>query len=511
MSKNQVYSLTVIFFIFLGFLATSNTNGADWWPFGKDKKSEQSKPANTAEIIVNEAPLSRDTKLTTSFSPIIKQAGPSVVTVKTTKVVELSSQGMHPFFFHFFGQPNPGGRQGTPNQPKKRKEGGLGSGVIVSKEGYILTNNHVIDGVDEIMIGLPGEDQELEAEVVGTDPRTDIAVLKLKSAKEGLPTSILGNSDHIEVGDIVLAIGTPLGLSQTVTMGIISATGRDNIGITRGGYEDFIQTDASINRGNSGGALIDAEGRVIGINTAILSQSGGNIGIGLAVPINMARSIMEQIIETGKVVRGFLGINGDSLTPELAESFGVDQSQGVVITKIVEDTGAEKAGLKRGDIILKVNDESIKDFQELRRKIASYKPGEKIKMSVVQDGKKKDVNIELSEFPEESAVASNSSSEKSRESDELFKGVKVKEIDKQIRGQLQAPDDVGGVVVMEIDAASDAYDAGLRRGHIIQEIGSTEVSNTKEAFSAVKNLSGSKARILVWGGGAFRYLIVPVK
>src|SRR5713101_4186123 len=309
----------------------------------------------TVPIVVNEAPLARETRMTSSFAPVVKRVAPSVVNVFTTKTVRNQYPEMmpfpdDPFFRRFFGEPF-GGEQPR-RQPRKFKERSLGSGVVVTKDGYILTNNHVVDGADEVKVSLAKDKKEYTAKIAGRDPKTDIAVLKIEA--KDLPFVTFADSDKIEVGDVVLALGNPFGIGQTVTMGIVSAVGRGGMGIEA--YEDFIQTDAAINPGNSGGALIDAEGRLIGINTAIVSRSGGNQGVGFAVPISMARYVMDRITTEGKVTRGFLGINIQPLTPALAKEFNLpDESSGVLVGGASPDSAAEKAGLKDGDVILEFN------------------------------------------------------------------------------------------------------------------------------------------------------------
>src|SRR5437660_2523903 len=323
---------------------------------GRFDRSENRRP--TVSIAVNDSPLERQTKFTTSFAPVVKKVAPSVVNVFTTKTVrnpmpEITPFFDDPFFRRFFGSPF--GDDGGRRQPRTFKERSLGSGVIVTKDGYILTNNHVVDGADEIKVARDKDKKQFTAKVIGRDPRTDIAVLKI-DAKD-LPFITFADSDKIEVGDVVLALGNPFGIGQTVTMGIVSATGRGGLGIED--YEDFIQTDAAINPGNSGGALVNPEGRLVGISTAILSRSGGNQGIGFAIPANMARSVMDQIIHGGKVSRAFLGVLIQPVTPDLAKAFKLGKSEGALISDVSATSPAELAGLKAGDIVTKVDDQTI--------------------------------------------------------------------------------------------------------------------------------------------------------
>lgn len=488
------------------------TFAADWWPFGGDKESKTEKSKNnTAEVIINEAPVSRDTKLTTSFSEVIKQASPAVVSIKTSSYV--SNQRMHPLLREFFKMPeqqNNGQRQLRPR--------GIGSGVIVSKDGYILTNNHVIEGADEILIDFADkDDKEYPATIVGIDPRTDLAVLKL-DMNEDLPAATLGNSDQLEVGDIVLAIGNPFGLGQTVTMGIISATGRNQVIPRQSGvlYQDFIQTDASINQGNSGGALVDAEGRLIGINTAIFSRTGENLGIGFAVPIKLARNVMEQLIESGKVSRGYIGVNIDEVSEDLAESFGLDSDRGALITKIEEDSPADKAGLKHGDIILKVGDTDILTVSDLLLSVSQETPGTVVDVVISRNGKEQTIPVTLTERPDETARSMENKEENNAEEEEaggkLFTGIRIQDITTQARNQLKLPDEIKGAIITNVSPDSPGARAGLKRGMVILEISAGNTTKTIEdadtAIKFSKTVKNKIARLYVYDNGAYRYFVL---
>jgi serine protease Do len=332
--------------------------------------SDHARP--TPKLNVQENPISRDTKFTTSFAPVIKKVAPSVVNIYSTKIVKEGQRMIpfsdDPFFRRFFGDQFDDSRR-----PRAREEQSLGSGVIISEDGYILTNNHVVEGADEIKVVLADDRKEFEAKVVGTDPQTDVAVVKVEG--KGLPAITIADSDQLEVGDVVLAIGNPFGVGQTVTTGIVSATGR-GVGILgREGYEDFIQTDASINPGNSGGALVDAEGRLVGINTAILSRGGGNQGVGFAVPADLARYVMERIVKDGKVVRAYLGVWMQPITPELAKEFGLaPDTSGVLVSQVLPDGPAARAGLKDGDAIIEFNGKKVTDSRHLRLVVAQMAP-----------------------------------------------------------------------------------------------------------------------------------------
>ena len=311
-----------------------------------------------------------------SYADAVKRAAPAVVNIYTTKTVVRRSDAIldDPLFRRFFGD------QFTTR--RKQTQTSLGSGVIISPQGYVLTNNHVVEDADEIELML-SDGRTIQAQVVGTDPETDLAVLKVDA--EELPAVVVGASDALQVGDVVLAIGNPYGVGKTVTLGIVSATGRNHLGINT--FEDFIQTDAAINPGNSGGALINAHGELVGINTAIFSRSGGSQGIGFAIPVSLAQDVMTQIIESGQVTRGWLGIEVQDLSPALAESFGLDQTQGVLIAGVIREGPAHRAGIRPGDIIIALEDQPITGTGDALKTIARHKPGEPIRVKALRQGK----------------------------------------------------------------------------------------------------------------------------
>jgi len=323
-----------------------------------------------------------------SYADAVERTSASVVNIYTAKIVTERRNPLQddPFFRRFFGD--------TPSTPRKRLETSLGSGVIVSPQGYILTNNHVIQGADEIRVILANGETP-SATIVGTDPDTDLAVLKINYVK--LPAITIGQSNALRVGDVVLAIGNPFGVGKTVTMGIVSATGRTQLGINT--FENFIQTDAAINPGNSGGALINANGKLVGINTAIFSRSGGSQGIGFAIPASLARNIMQQIIEHGRVLRGWLGIEAQDLTPSLAESLGFESTEGVLIAGVLNNGPADKAQLKAGDIIVTINFKPIVNSRDSLNKIASFAPGTKITLGIIRQGEKIEIQSVVGERP----------------------------------------------------------------------------------------------------------------
>jgi Do/DeqQ family serine protease len=329
-----------------------------------------------------------------SYADIVSKATPAVVTIHSQMRSRQPQQFPFmddPFFRRFFGER---GQQQAPNQPVRQ---GLGSGVIVREDGYILTNHHVIDGADKIEVDL-NDNRSLQAQVVGSDPPSDLAVLKVNAG--GLPTLVLGDSDRTRVGDVVLAIGNPLGVGQTVTMGIISAKGRQT-GLSNGSFEDFLQTDAPINRGNSGGALVSTNGELIGINSQILSPSGGSIGLGFSIPSNMARNVLDQLINTGKVRRGQLGIVVLPIPSQEASKLGVTQGPGVVVYQVQSGSGADRAGLKAGDVITGLNGQAVTDPNSFRNAIASTQPGTEITLTVKRDGSERQVRATLGEFTAE--------------------------------------------------------------------------------------------------------------
>src|SRR5436190_6481183 len=377
--------------------------------FTQKDKAESAK--SVPNVPVDERPIARDAGSHNSFAPLVKKVTPAVVKVLTTTKMHNTSfssdgnSGPEDLLRRFFGDDFNGNmmpRQGRRNFNMPRQTG-LGSGVIVTKDGFILTNNHVVDGADEVKVVMT-DGREFTAKVIGRDPKSDVAIIKI-DAKD-LSAVQMADSDKVEVGDIVLAVGNPFGIGQTVTTGIVSATGRGGaIGLD---YEDFIQTDAAINPGNSGGALVDAEGRLIGVNTAILSRTGGNQGVGFAIPANLARSVMDQIIEKGKVERGFLGVKLQDLTPEFAQQFNVpENSSGALIAEVTEKSAAAEAGLKSGDVIIELNGSPVKDGRALQLMVGRLAPGDKVAVKILRDGKEKTMTVTLKEMPEEKLASAN--------------------------------------------------------------------------------------------------------
>ena len=472
-------------------------------PFRRIKSPESPSPA---KIVVETSPVSRETRFTTSFAPVVQKAAPSVVNIYTTKLVRERRESLpffnDPLFRHFFGDPWEG-------QPRTRREQSLGSGVIVTEDGYILTNNHVVDQADEIKVALQGTSQTYTAQLIGTDPQTDIAVIKINAEK--IPAITIADSDKLEVGDVVLAIGNPFGVGQTVTMGIVSATGRGGFGIVD--YEDFIQTDASINPGNSGGALVDAEGRLVGINTAILSRTGGNQGVGFAVPINMARGVMERIITDGKVIRSYLGVGIQDLTPELAREFDARSDRGALVGEIWPNTPAAEAGIKPGDIITEINGRKINDSRGLRLIVALTPPGTKSTLKLLRGGKEMTVEVTVREMPKKGMQPPTSRERPPAPRPEstggLLRGIEVANLDSRWRDQFEIPPHIQGALVMNVDTGSPAYAAGLRPGDVIMEINRQPVRNSQEAVALSRDAeNGEKVLLRVWSNGGTRFVVL---
>jgi serine protease Do len=436
------------------------------------------------------------------FAPVVKKVLPEVVSVSSTKVSKIPTdfQGQlpdDPLFRQFFGKSNPG--FGTPGESPEQREQGLGSGVIMTQDGYILTNNHVVDGASQVQVTL-ADKRQFKARIIGADPKADLAVLKIDASN--LPSITVGDSSKVQVGDYALAIGNPFGVGETVTMGIVSATGRTNLGIEQ--YENFIQTDAPINPGNSGGALVNDRGELIGINTAIIAHgSQGNQGIGFAIPVDMARNVMEQLVKTGKVTRAYLGIVPQDVTPAMAKAFGNDETQGALVGDVSPNSPAQKGGLERGDIILEVNGKPVADSNDLRMTISMMQPDSDVKLRVFHNGTQRDVAIHLSELPTETA----SVKPQGEHAQSSLSGVSVENIDSQSAQDLKLPANTQGVVVTDVDPASQAADAGLHPGDVIQEVNHKPVKNTSD-FEQALHSSKEANLLLVNRHGSTMFLAV---
>ena len=448
-------------------------------------------------IQVETTPVNRDARLGASFAPVVKKAASGVVNIYSTRIVHerLMRNPLlnDPFFRHFFGNRLP-----NDDRERIRREQSLGSGVIVSPDGYILTANHVVDGADEIKVSFGENRTEYAARIIGTDPPTDVAVLKI-DAKD-LPALTLADSDQLEIGDIVLAIGNPYGLSQTVTMGIVSALGRNGIaGFNQ--YQDFIQTDAAINPGNSGGALVDAQGRLVGINTAIISRSGGNQGIGFAVPINLAFHVMERLISGGgKVARGYLDISLQDLDAGLAKQFNLPDQGGALVDDVTFGTPAEKAGFKSGDVIVVFNGKEVSDAHSLILSVAECSPGSLATVKLLRNGHPNVVTVKLAGLPleaEPKESVRNDSGFDSSKTDALS-GVTVHDLNQDVRQQLGVPDDIQGALMTDVNQDSNSAGAGLQRGDVIVEINRQPVRNAADAVRLGRQAKGGQILLRVW-------------
>jgi len=468
------------------------------------------------KLNLQDSSLNSEVKATTSLAPVIKKASPSVVSIYTTTNIRDRGQANpflnDPLLRRWFGEEF--GSRAFP--PQRRTQNNLGSGVIVSPEGYVLTANHVVDGADEIAVAL-ASGEECKAKVIGTDPPTDIAVLRIES-KKGLPAAVLADSDKLEVGDLVLAMGNPFDVGQTVTRGIVSAVGRGGFRIS--GYENFIQTDAAINPGNSGGPLLDAQGRVVGINTAIISAGGGFNGVGFAVPMNMARFVMERLIRDGQVSRGYLGVHMQPLTPDLAKEFGLPEgSVGVLVGGVEPDSAAEKAGVKGGDLIVEVAGKKVVDPRNLQLIVSQTAPGTKVNIKVLRsnDGKKpveKVLSASLGDLPTEFSGLPKRRPGQPEEADlDALDGVEVTDLDARTRKELGAPSSLRGAIVTGVDPASNSAEAGLRTGDIIVEINRQPVASAEEVVTLSNRVKSDKILLRIWSGGrglpgGTRYLVV---
>lgn len=387
-------------------------------------------------------------------------------------------------------------------EPREHRGGGQGSGVIVTQDGYVLTNNHVIEGAKTVTVTLPDK-REFTGRIVGSDPKSDIAVVKIDGTQ--LPTVSWGDSSRLQVGEYVLAVGNPFGLNSTVTLGIVSALGRGHMGITQ--YEDFIQTDAAINPGNSGGALVNTKGELIGINTAIFSQTGGYQGVGFAVSSGMSKPIYESLVKTGKVVRGYLGIGIQDLNHDLAKSFGVKGSNGAVVTDVKEEGPADKAGIKQGDVILSYQGISVDDAVTLQRAVTRSAVGSKATVKVLRDGHEQELSVTLAELPDTQQVAKA----EIESPDQPLAGLAVQELDRETAQELGLKGKIQGVVVTNVDPESEAERAGLMPGDVIREINRKPVTSMKEFDRAASSLKkGQTVLVLINRRGASLYLSAKI-
>jgi len=486
---------------------------------GKAKAKTPSTASSSARatplrISVDSKPIDRDRADRVSYASVIKRTASSVVYVYSSKRVR--GQDLSPFlndprFRRFFDLPGmtppdeetpgtpPQGRGGNRFRTPDSTQQGLGSGVIITPDGYIITNNHVIDDADEVRVSIGESTKRYDAKVVGKDSFADIAVLKIEATD--LTPAVFGDSEQLEIGDVVLAIGNPFGVGQSVSRGIVSALSR---GVGIGPIEDFIQTDAAINPGNSGGALIDTEGRVVGINTAILSRSGGFAGVGFAIPINLARNLAEQIVNTGRVSRGFLGVATQDITEELAGQFGAEK--GAIISEVTEDSPAQRAGLKAGDVITKINKTEIRDTRHLLLSVGQNSPDTDVAVEYLRDGKKATASVRLALRPEQTMAGDDRGGVP--EDVGVLNGVGVGDITAEIRNQMQIPSRIRGAIITSVDPDSPSGKQGLREGDIILELDRRPVVDADSAVKLSEEIPGPKVLVLIWRENRTRYLAI---
>jgi Do/DeqQ family serine protease len=424
----------------------------------------------------------------TSYADLVSRVSPAVVTIRSTERARPAQQFPFmddPQFREFFGDRLP--QQQTPRQVQ-----GVGSGVIINSEGYILTNHHVVDGALEIRVELT-DNRTYTAKLVGSDPPSDLAVLKIEA--RNLPTVAMGDSDKVRVGDPVLALGNPMGIGQTVTSGIVSAKGRST-GLSDGSFEDFLQTDAAINRGSSGGALVNTNGELIGINSQILSPSGGNIGIGFAIPSNMAKAVMDQLLKTGKVRRGMMGVTIQPVDADLASSLSMPAARGAIITSVQPGGPAERAGIQRGDVVTSINNQPVVDHNSLRNQIAGMTPGSTASVTVVRNGREQNMQVPLTELPDrQRPETEESSSGNGAGTNDRF-GLSLQPLTAEMASRYGLEADDQGLVVTRVDPASNAANAGIRQGDLIQEVNRQPVRSIV-GFTTAMRASGSRPALIL--------------
>jgi serine protease Do len=461
-------------------------------------KGSQGAPA------VNSAPVA-DAPPQNSYADAVARVAPAVVTIKANKRVRRSQQFPFlddPSLRDWFGDR----RRDQQQQPRESLERALGSGVIVSADGYIITNHHVVDGAEDIKVDLT-DGRTLDAKLVGSDQPSDLAVLKVTLTS--LPFLPPGDSDKVRVGDVALAIGNPLDVGQTVTMGIISAKGRSTPGTGSGNFEDFLQTDAPINRGNSGGALINTNGDLIGINSQIIGGlSGGNIGIGFAIPSNMVRSVMDQLIKTGTVRRGQLGISVKRVDSDMAQSLGMSETKGIIVNEIVKASAAERAGIRQGDVIIALNGSPVNETNAFRNQIASMAPGSQVTLTLLRDNREQKISATLGEFKPETARNEEEESTRPGSTNQGKLGLTVMPLTPEIAAELNLRADTQGVVIETVDPAGPAAAAGLARGDVIQEVNRQPIRSAADLSGAIDKAGSRPALLLINRRGNPAYVTV---
>ena len=477
---NILLSLVLIVFAFTACSGQGLMKG-----FAPDQPSQPAAPTAAAPV-----------GLQNSYADLVSRVSPAVVTIRSTERSRPAQQFPFmddPRFREFFGDRMP---QQTPRQVE-----GVGSGVIVNGNGYILTNHHVVDGAIDIKVELT-DNRTFPAKLVGSDPPSDLAVLKIEATN--LPTVSVGDSDRVRVGDIVLALGNPLGIGQTVTSGIVSAKGRAT-GLSDGSFEDFIQTDASINRGNSGGALVNTNGELIGINSQILSPSGGNIGIGFAIPSNMAKAVMDQLMKNGRVRRGMLGVTIQPVDADLAASMNLPNSRGAIVTNVTPGGPADKAGIKRGDVITAVNNTPVNDPNSLRNSVAALAPGTNTTVTLQRNGSDQNVSVALAELPDRPRENEQSSSNGGPGTSDRY-GLTLRVFTAEFASRYGLDADDQGLLVTQVDPNGSAASAGIRQGDLIQEVNRRAVRNVPDFAAAIQQSGARPALLLVKRRNAVTFL-----
>jgi serine protease Do len=472
--------------------------GAAWHGAAADSASTPAPAVQAAATVTRSAALGgRD-----SYADVVKAVAPAVVTIRTegkfkpmpTQFGDDDEDMLRRFFGDQFGR----GQQMPRRSPKQRA---LGSGVVVTSDGYILTNNHVIDNADDIRVEFT-DGRTLKAKVIGADKPSDLALLKIEAGN--LPNLALGDSDGVQVGDVVLAVGNPLGIGQTVTMGIISAKGRST-GAGDGSYQDFLQTDAPINHGNSGGALVNLKGELVGINSQIVSSSDGNIGIGFAIPANMARHVMSSLKTDGRVHRSQLGVVVQPVTSDLAESLGLKEVSGAIVSDVSPDSAAEHAGVKRGDVITSFNGQPIHDFNSLRNRVADTEPGTTATLGIIRNGSPRTLNVKLAEIVSKKDARNTDSADPD---DKAALGVSVAPLTPEVAAKVGLPKNLGGVLVQQVNPDGRAADAGIQAGDVILEVNQQPVQSIDELRSAVRRTTDKPTLLLVHRDGKDLFVTV---
>lgn len=472
--------------------------------FDLTQASQTNTKATDLNLPLQETSVPRDGLPRGSFAPIVEKVSPAVVKIEVTSTIKDTALDQipdlnDPNWRQFFG--NQFGRAFPPHAIVPEIEHGLGSGVIVTKDGYILTNNHVVDGARKVQVTLT-DGREFTAKVVGRDPKTDIAVVKIDA--HNLPTVPIADSSNVRVGDVVLAVGNPFGVGQTVTEGIVSAKDRGNMGIED--YEDFIQTDAAINPGNSGGALVDIDGRLIGINTAILSRSGGSQGVGFAIPSNLARNVMESLIKYGHVTRGYLGVMIQNVTPALAPEFNLKENTGALVSEVKPDGPAHQSGIRDGDVIVKFNGQKITDSRQLQLAVAATKPGSKVTVDIMRNGNPKTLQVTIKPLPGTDQLAQTSS--QSSDDAGTLNGVIVSDLDAQARQHYNIPGHVKGALITQVNPASASAQAGLQPGDVIESINRHPVTDADQAVKLTEQSGSKHTLVRVWNNGGSHFVVV---